>query len=271
MSTDSKPKAIGYSRFSPRPIKATCPCGWAWNVDATAETEIEEACPQCGAVATIRNTESCESQIADIRRHCSRRGWELVSTHMDKALSGSDACHDRPGLFDAKVACKRGYTLIVRNLDRLFRDMDKAALFGAEMRAKGVRILSLEQPEANGETATGKLMSAIYNWMAEIKREEIRARTRSKMLLYQAEGRKMSSIPPYGSAVDPANPKALLPNDEEQTTIAVVTTLHSQGLTFRKIARQLEANGVSRRGKAAWNHQLVKAILVRAGLVRRSH
>jgi DNA invertase Pin-like site-specific DNA recombinase len=265
MPTDAKQRAVGYARFSPRPIKAKCGCGWSWNVDATAETEIQENCPQCGVMATVRNSESCESQIADIRLYCARRGIELAAVFMDKALSGSDACHDRPGLFDAKVACKRGYILIVRNLDRLFRDMDKASLFGAEMRAKGVRILSLEQPEADGETTTGKLMSAIYNWMAEIKREEIRSRTRSKMLQYQREGRKMSNIPPYGFDVDVTNPKSIIPNAEEQATIAVVTGLHREGMTLRRIAAQLEATEISRRGKATWNHQLVRSILVRAG------
>lgn len=269
MSTDTKPKAIGYSRYSPQTVKAKCTCGWNWNIDSTAETEIHEACPQCGLVVTVHNSTSCESQLADIRRHCSRRGIELVATFSDKALSGSDSCRDRPGLFDAAAACAKGYTLIVRNRDRLFRDMTKATVFQADLTKRSVRIFSLEQPEADAETTTGKLIAAIYDWFAEIKREEIRARTRAKMLQYQSQGRKMSSIPPYGFDVDVTNSKSIIPNAEEQATVASVIDLHGHGMTLRQIARQLEATGVSRRGKASWTHQLVKAILVRAGILSK--
>jgi DNA invertase Pin-like site-specific DNA recombinase len=205
--------------------------------------------------------------MEDITRYCAEQGWQLVSKHSDKALSGSDDCKDRPGLFDCKVACKRGYRLVVRNLDRLFRDMDKAALFRAEMNSKGVKIISLEQPEADTQTSTGRLLSAIYDWMAEIKREEIRARTRVKMREHQRNGRKMSAQPPFGFDVDPENCKKLLRNPTEQSHIKTIKDLRRQGMKLRQIARWLEQNNVPRRGKPTWTHQLVKAILVREGMV----
>jgi len=264
---EQKIRAILYSRFSPRPLQAICTCGNQFKVDATADEKITAACPQCKASVTIRNCESCESQLADLRQHCWKRGWEIVSQHVDKALSGSDDCRDRPGLFDAKVACKRGYRLVVRNLDRLFRDMEKSALFRAEMNAKGVKIVSLEQPEANGDSATGKLMSAIYDWMNEIKREEIRARTRAKMREHQRDGRKMSATPPFGFDVDPQNHKRLVRNPTEQSHIVTIRALRKQGMGLRQIARWLEENQVPRRGKETWTHQLVKSILQREGIL----
>jgi DNA invertase Pin-like site-specific DNA recombinase len=266
-ATEPKIKCVAYARFSPRPLQANCPNGHQFKVEATGDEKIFTACPECKASIIVRNCESCASQLADLRQYVWKRGYEMVSEHADKALSGSDDCRDRPGLFDAKVACKRGYRLIVRNLDRLFRDMDKAAIFRAEMNANGVKIVSLEQPEANGETATGKLMSAIYDWMSEIKREEIRARTRAKMLEYQRNGRKMSAQPPYGFDVDPDNQKRLIRNATEQSYIQTIKGLRKQGLKLRQIARWLEANGVPRRGKPTWTHQLVRAILVREGMM----
>jgi DNA invertase Pin-like site-specific DNA recombinase len=266
MTTDNKPKCVSYARFSPRPLNASCKCGHTWKQEATADEKIFTSCPSCRASVILRNCESCESQLADLRQLAWKRGWDMVSEHSDKALSGSDDCKDRPGLFDAKVACKRGYRLLVRNLDRLFRDMDKAALFRAEMNAKGVKIISLEQPEANGDSTTGKLMAAIYDWMSEIKREEIRARTRAKMLEHQKNGRKMSAQPPFGFEIDPDNPKRLIRNPTEQSYITTIKGLHRQGLNLRQIARWLEQNNVPRRGKSTWTHQLVKSILQREGL-----
>jgi len=260
-------KCVAYSRFSPRPLQAVCRCGHQFVVEATEKESILAVCPACQTTVTVRNSESCESQLADVREYCRKQAYELVSEHSDKALSGSDDCRNRPALFDAKIACKRGYRLVVRNLDRLFRDMEKAALFRAEMNAKGVKTVSVEQPEANGETSTGKLMTAIYDWVAEIRREEIRARTRTKMLEHQRNGRKMSSRPPYGFEVDAQNPKKLVRNPTEQSYIKTIKDLHRQGMTFRQIARWLEDAGVPRRGKPTWTHQLVQAILVREGLV----
>ena len=269
MNTEPTIKACGYARFSPRPLPATCTsCGTTWKVDATSEEKIFTACPNCQASIIVRNCESCQSQLVDIKKHCREQGWQLVSEHSDKALSGSDECHNRPGLFDAKIVCKRGYRLVVRNLDRLFRDMDKAALFRAEMNAKGVKIVSLEQPEADAQTSTGKLLSAIYDWMAEIKREEIRARTRNKMREYQRNGRKMSCQPPFGFDIDPENAKRLVRNPTEQSHIKTIKDLRRQGLKLRQIARWLEQNNVPRRGKPTWTHQLIKAILAREGMLQ---
>jgi DNA invertase Pin-like site-specific DNA recombinase len=261
-------KYVAYARFSPRPVQAACSsCGRTWKVEATGDEIITTTCPACKSSTTVRNCESCETQLADIRQFCDDRGWELVASFSDKALSGSDDCKDRPGLFDAKVACKRGYRLVVRNLNRLFRDMEKAALFRAEMNAKGVQIVSVEQPEADGNTKFGKLIVAIYDWMDEMKREEIRARTRAKMLQHQRDGRKMSAQPPFGFDIDPANTKRLIPNPAEQSCITTVRGLRRQGLGLREIARWLERQGIPRRGKPTWTHQLVRAILVREGLL----
>ncbi len=266
MTTKPKLKVVLYARFSPRPLQASCQCGHTWNVEATGGEKIFTSCPECKISIIIRNCESCESQLSDLRQYTWKRGYNLVSQHADKALSGSDDCRNRPGLFDAKVACKRGYLLIVRNLDRLFRDMDKAALFRAQMNAKGVRIRSLEQPEANSQTPTGKLMATIYDWVSEINREEIRARTRTKMLEHQRNGRKMSARPPYGFDVDPENNKRLVQNPTEQSCITTIKGLHKQGLGLRGTARWLEQNGIPRRGKPTWTHQLVRSILIREGL-----
>jgi len=94
----------------------------------------------------------------------------------------------------------------------------------------------------------------------------IRARTRSKMLEHQRNGRRMSKQPPYGTMPDPRDPKRLVPEPEEQHVIRVIRGLHGAGRGLREIARALELRELKRRGKATWNHCLVKSILLREGL-----
>lgn len=260
-------RAFLYARFSPRPIPTTCAaCGHAWKVDATGSARIFASCPRCEASTIIPNSESCESQLADLRDYCAQQNIEIAGEFSDRALSGGEDAKDRPGLFECKVTCRRGDILLVWKLDRLWRDMDRAAMFRAELAVKGVEIRSLTEPEATAETSTGKLLIAIYTWMAEAQRETIRATTRIRMRMHQANGRKMSQRPPFGFSVDPENQKRLVTNHGEQDVIRTIVSLredHRMGL--RQIARWLEDHNVPRRGKKTWTHQLVKSILQRAG------
>jgi DNA invertase Pin-like site-specific DNA recombinase len=233
--SENKTKVILYARFSPRPNAAEC--------------------------------ESCESQLSDLRQYAWKRGYEIAGEFQDKALSGGDDWTDRPGMLDAATACKRGYILVVRAFDRLFRDTRKALMFAADLERKGVKIRSITEEAASLDTPEAEFMRAIFLALAQYQRAMIKARTRAKMLQHQKEGRKMSCSPPYGLQVDPANPKRLIPNPAEQAIIVTIKELHGKLLPLRAIARTLESRGIPRRGKPTWTHQLVKAILQREGLL----
>jgi len=226
-------KAILYARFSPRPNAADC--------------------------------ESCKAQLADLREYAATHGYEVIGEFSDDALSGGDGWEDRPGMLAASAACKKGMKFIVRNYDRLFRDVDKATVFRATLEAKGVEVLSASPQEeaANGNSLHAKLIRFVILWKAELDREITRARTRAKMRRHQANGRRMSRRPPYGKMDDPADPKRLIDCPVEQHVIRTVRCLRDSGMGLRQIARELEKRGITRRGKAKWTHGLVKAILER--------
>lgn len=224
-------KAILYARFSPRPNAAEC--------------------------------ESCESQLADLRAYCQQHGHDVAGEYTDKALSGGNDWTDRPGMFDAAQACKRGYVFVVRSFDRLFRDTHKALMFAAMLESKKVNILSVTEEAASLNTPESRLMRGQFLLFAEYHREIIRARTRAKMVQHQRNGRRMSHEPPYGTMLDPVDAKRLVPNPDEQNVIRRIRRLRDLGLGLRAIARELESSGIPRRGKATWNHGLVKSVLVR--------
>ena len=267
-TTPKKQRVFCYARFSPRALQATCQCGHAWKVEATACARIFTSCPQCHASIILPNSESCEHQLADLRARCAKMGWKIAGEFSDKALSGGDDAKDRPGLFEAKVSCQKGDILLVWKLDRLFRDMERAAMFRAELRVKGVQISSFMEPEATDDTSLGKLLFAIYTWQAENFRETQRATTRIRMRMHQSNGRRMGRRPPFGWDIDPENSKLLRRNEDEQAVIQTIRTLKTdRKMGLRAIARHLEQQGVPRRGKPTWNHLLVRNILMREGLL----
>jgi len=224
-------RAILYARFSPRPNAAEC--------------------------------ESCESQLNDLRAYCTRLGWEIAGEYQDKALSGGNDWQDRPGMFDAAQACKRGNVFVVLAFDRLFRDTEKALVFKSLLEAKGVTIRSITEEVACDGSPIANMVRTIFLAVAEYQREMIRARTRAKMLEHQRNGRRMSLRTPYGTMNDPCDPKRLVPCREEQAAIVVICDLQSRGLGLREIARKLEELRIPRRGKEKWTHGLVRSILTR--------
>ncbi|MBN1460887.1 MAG: recombinase family protein, partial [Armatimonadetes bacterium] len=92
------------------------------------------------------------------------------------------------------------------------------------------------------------------------ERRQIAERTRHAMRQYQAGGRRMSNIPPYGYRADADR---LIVDDGEWSVVERILEMAVQGYTRRGIATQLNAEGVTCRG-GVWNHVTVGAIIRRS-------
>lgn len=249
--------AIAYARFSPRPDAKDC--------------------------------ESCESQLADIRIWAEACGVIIDREFTDPDTCGADSWDDRPGLFDAMNAITKGQQtmFVVRDLDRLFRDATKGLLFRAQLEAKGVRLYSLNQPMACEDTPESRMLMHFFLAMGEYQRAKIRAATRAKMRLHQANGRCMGGKPPYGYRflATPVTKlvtnedgtqeekrlmrKSIVPDPEEQENIARIKQLAGLGKKPWRICTMLAQEGRVCRGHRFYPNQIVR-VLNRDGLVRRA-
>lgn len=228
----TKEKAILYARFSPRPNAEKC--------------------------------ESVEHQLEDLRRYCMENDLQMVDEFSDKACSGAD--DERPGMWDAINALKKGYTLVVRRFDRLARDSTFALqIIKHQIEEKGAKILSITEPGANGDTADARLIRSILLALAEYNREIIRARTRAAMRRHQRNGRKMSKICPYGWMDHPEDKERIVHNEPERQVIDIIVMYYKQGKKLREIARMLVEKGVRNRTGIKWHHWQIRRILEREG------
>jgi hypothetical protein len=101
------------------------------------------------------------------------------------------------------------------------------------------------------------------------------------MLRHQAHGRRMTRMDycPYGKMPDWGGPMHEASDDagkkvmrlaqlvdcpEEQAVIDRICQEHEQGKGLREIARLLDAEGITCRGRR-WHHSTIKAILSRIG------
>lgn len=223
-------KCLLYARFSPRPSAAEC--------------------------------ESVENQLLDLRAWCAKHGHVEAGAEWDKDVSGDD--RERAGCLAALAKCKRGYLFVVRDWSRLGRDTLFNLWLWEQLKKRGAKLVSATEGEfAVPGDPTSKLLSVILSAVAEWQKEMGRIRTSAGMRRNQANGQRMSKIPPYGQQAGPEG--TWEPCPEEQAVIPQIVAMRAEGAKLREIGRRLTAEGLHNRGNG-WNHKTLSAILRRAGV-----
>ena len=117
-----------------------------------------------------KNADECDSvdrQLTALHEYCDEKGIEVMAEFSDEALSGAD--YDRPGLWDAVAALKRGWILLCRDYQRLARDTTLAMVIEQKIKARGCSLMSMENGDLvdRHEYPSMKLMRTIIQAFAE--------------------------------------------------------------------------------------------------------
>lgn len=232
-------KAVLYARYSPRP--------------KTKPGEHE--------------CQSIEHQLAACITHCKEKGYEIVEVCTDEGRSGAD--EDRPGLFQALKALKKGYRLIAWRADRLARGVYLDEWIRRQVKIRKA-VLEVTEGELDDGSPERTLIRQVLTAFSEYERKLMNSRTRHAMRVYQSQGRRMSLHPPYGWSDDPTDSKRLVPNHKERDVIKRIVTLWKEDNSLRNIGTILTREGVAPRTKNVWHHQSIGKILVREGFAMRT-
>jgi DNA invertase Pin-like site-specific DNA recombinase len=207
---------------------------------------------------------SLAAQEARIRAYCDLYNIELVAVISDPGESGKSL--DRPGLQEVLKRLKSGEAdgVIVAKLDRLSRnvgDWDQLirGYFGERA---GFQLWSVGEA-IDTRTAAGRLVLNMLMSVAQWERETISERTKAALQYKKSRGERVGGVP-YGSRVANDGSKELVPDDQEQEVIKLVAELRAAGYTLQKIAAELNARGIQRRGGGSWEHTFVSRLLKRA-------
>jgi len=210
-------------------------------------------------VSTDEQTRSglgLEAQLRECRAYVERQGGEVVEVLSDEGVSGGVHWAERPGLTRAfSLIGDQADTIVVWKRDRLARDELAAGMFDIDVHRKGGRVLSATEG-GNGKTDEDWFMRRILDIAAEYEKRKIRARTTAALAAKRARGERVGHVP-YGFEVA-ADGQTLVENTGEQTVIALVDGLRTDGLSWRSIASELNARGLTNRPGRAWNHTNVR-------------
>jgi len=219
-------------------------------------------------VSTKRQGESglgLDAQQTAVEQFAHRTGGEIVSSYTEVETGKRS---DRPELARAIAHAKRSKaTLVVAKLDRLARNV----AFTSALMESGVEFLACDQPHAN------KLTIHILAAVAEHEAEAISQRTKAALAAAKARGVKLGSAREghwrgredrrqagLAKAQKAAAKARVRLADEAYADIADdLKLMRDEGLSLRKIAERLNADGhTTRRGKP-WNPMQVRNVLER--------
>ena len=101
---------------------------------------------------------------------------------------------NRPGLAELFAYARRGDTLAVVRLDRLGRSLAELLATVAELKERGIALLSLEE-KIDTSSAAGELVFHVFGAIAHFERRLIAERTKDGIAAARAKGRRPGRKP----------------------------------------------------------------------------
>lgn len=204
---------------------------------------------------------SLSAQQAKIEAWCILNDYQLRDVFVDAGMSGGRA-DNRPGLQCAiKSATESKSALIVYSLSRLARSTKDTIIIGEQLDKAGADLVSLSE-KIDTTTAAGKMVFRMLAVLAEFERDQVSERTRLAMDHKKSCNERVGTIP-YGFDLE-NDGTTLIPNSQEQETIAIIRELRARGLSLRSIASELQLQGrLTKKGHEKWTHTAVQSIIHR--------
>ncbi|MGD9147756.1 MAG: recombinase family protein, partial [Anaerolineae bacterium] len=156
-------------------------------------------------------------QLDMCREYARENGWHVVAELAEDDRGASGASFELPQLNNVREMANRGEfdVLVVREIDRLSRNLAKQLIVEEELRRTGVQIeyALAEYPD----TPEGRLNKHIRATIAEYEREKISERmTRGRRLKIQTGNVIVHGRPPYGYEISEIDGKTSLVHCERE-------------------------------------------------------
>ena len=203
-------------------------------------------------------TAPLDVQITAIKRYAKEHGYKLVGIETDNGISGKDL--NRPGVKQVLNLVENNLIdcVIVYRSDRLVRNSLIAQQVKNLFRDKKVAYCSVEQGILSKSGADADFVSGLFDLLDERERSLVSERIKGKLARMKEQGLRIGGQVRYGHAV---KDKQVVDNTAEKALVGRILELKSNGLSVRKIASQVNAEGYTTRKSTPFGHNQIHRIL----------
>ena len=206
-------------------------------------------------VSTDRQGQSglgLEAQREAVMRYLSNGGWPPLAEFTEvETGKGANALDRRPQLQAALAyARKHRATLVIAKLDRLARNVH----FVSGLMETGVPFVAADRPDAD------RFLIHLEAALAEREAKMISDRTKAALAAAKARGQVLGA---NGRILADQNKAEAV--DRLAPIAARLRAFKAEGLTLRRIADTLNADGIASPGGASWHPGNVQRALARIG------
>ncbi len=211
-------------------------------------------------VSTGKQDLSLEAQEERIRLYCQLNGLDLVEVIRERGVTAKIKLNKRPeGSRIAKLTAAGVCHIVALKLDRLFRNAVDALTHVEDWEQAGIslHLVDMGGQSVNTGSSMGKMLITMLAGFAEFERNMIAERTTAALRHKKAHGEVFNHAP-YGYA---AQDGRLVPDATEQAIISRMQVLRAEGLSYSRIADNLNASNVPTKRNGTWGAQTAKNIL----------
>ncbi len=173
-------------------------------------------------VSTLGKGQDTEVQLRELRQFAQARGWQIAGEYVDEGISGAKEKRPQLDLLMADAHRRRFDAVIVWRFDRFARSVSHLLRALETFNALGVAFVSLSE-SLDTSTPAGKMVFTVLGAVAELERSLIAERVRAGLRNARAKGKCLG------------RPRKIV-------DAARICRLRAQGVSWRKIARQMECS-----------------------------
>lgn len=212
---------------------------------------------------------SIPAQLKAIRKLCQDKGWKLVGEYIDEGKSAKTA--DRPA-FQKMVALARKQnrhfdTIIVHKFDRFSRSREDHVVYKALLKKCGVTVYSVSE-QTDPDTPHGFLLEGMLEVISEFYNMNLANETKKGMFENARRGFHNGGAASYGYRNHRFEQNGAIKStwvlgpEAEVATVQRIFHLYAyEGMGYKKIAGQLNEEGITNCNGKTWSYTSIWSIL----------
>jgi site-specific DNA recombinase len=193
-------------------------------------------------------------QLAAVQGFAGSQGIIVAGVFREKGISGAVDGIDRPAWVEMIAAAREAdvKVIVIEKLDRLARDLMIQERILADLKSRGVTLVSVAEPDLCSTDPTRTLLRQIVGAVAQYDKASIVSKLRAARERHRKQHGRCEGAKPYGAR----------PGEAE--TLQRIRAMHAAGARFLAIAETLNAEGITPRRGRRWHPYAVERIAKRS-------